>query len=52
MGLPEPQGGKLAHMGYLVREGVWRVRQNGLGFTLRNAASRVNRLFSRQTALG
>ena len=47
MGLPEPQGGKLAHMGYLAREGVWRVRQNGLGFTLRNAASRVNRFFSR-----
>lgn len=47
MGLPAPRGGRLAHMGYLAREGVWRVRQNGLGFTLRNAMSRVNRLFSR-----
>lgn len=47
MGLPEPRGGKLAHMGYLVREGAWRVRQNGVGFTLHNAASRLNRLFSR-----
>ena len=47
MNLPEPRGGKAAHMGYLVREGLWRVRQNGLGFTLRNATSRLNRLSSK-----
>lgn len=48
MGLPAPRGGKLAHMGYLAREGAWRVRQNGLDFTVRNATSRLNRLFSRK----
>lgn len=42
-GLPEPKGGQAAHAMHLVREGFYRVRQNGLGFTLKNAASRLNR---------
>ena len=48
MGLPEPHVNKLAHMAHLAREAVYRVRQNGLAFTLQNAGSRLNRIFSKK----
>lgn len=48
MGLPEPRVNKAAHMAHLAREAAYRVRQNGLGFTLQNAGSRLNRLFSKK----
>lgn len=39
-GIEEPRGGRLAHLAYLAREGVYRVRANGVGFSLRTALSR------------
>lgn len=39
-GVDEPRGGGLAHLAYLVREGLYRVRTNGLGFSVRTALSR------------
>ena len=48
MELPEPHVNRLAHLGHLAGEAVYRVRQNGIAFTLQNAGSRLNRLFSRK----
>ena len=39
-GVSEPRGGRLLHLAYLAREGLYRVRANGLTFTVRTALSR------------
>lgn len=39
-GLPDPRASRLAYWAHLAGEAVWRVRANGLGFTLRTALSR------------
>ena len=39
-GIAAPRGGKLAHLAYLAREGVYRVRTNGVAFSVRTALSR------------
>lgn len=39
-GVSEPRGGRLLHLAYLAREGLYRVCANGLTFTVRTALSR------------
>lgn len=39
-GIAEPRGGRVAHLAYLLREGLYRVRTNGLAFSVRTALSR------------
>ena len=39
-GIAEPRGGRAAHLAYLLREGLYRVRTNGLAFSVRTALSR------------
>ena len=39
-GIDEPRGGGIAHLSYLMREGLYRMRTNGLAFSVRTALSR------------
>ena len=39
-GIEAPRGGRLAHLAYLAREALYRIRTNGLGFALSTARSR------------
>ncbi len=36
----EPRGGKARHLAYLAREGLYRMRANGMGFSIKTALSR------------
>lgn len=40
VGLPAPRGRDWRHLAHLVREALYRIRENGLGFALRTARSR------------
>ena len=46
-GIAAPTGPDFAHLGHLAKEMLYRVRSNGIGFAFKNAASRLNRVFSR-----